>query len=252
MFFQFQGATRYEKDFFKKHGYSAGYTILNVNDSLLNSVYNPGYYNSQKSHKGYLDLVYAFQYANTDNINYPLKGTVSGISIQKRGLGFTGGVNMLQVEPYYYKYYDHGKRWYSSFEVNAKIKAPFNQPYINQRALGYGNLYLRGLEYYVIDGVAAVVGKYSLRKKLIAFTVTLPIKNKSLSTIPFAIYAKTFADAGYSYSKDQNISRLNNKLLYSGGFGLDILTLYDINLRLEYSFNQLNEKGLFLHAKGGF
>ena len=39
---------------------------------------------------------------------------------------------------------------------------------------------------------------------------------------------------------------------YTGGFGIDILTLYDLNLRLEYSFNQLNENGLFLHTKGGF
>ena len=48
------------------------------------------------------------------------------------------------------------------------------------------------------------------------------------------------------------IQYLNNRLLYSGGFGIDILTLYDINLRIEYSFNQLGEKGLFLHNQSGF
>ena len=41
-------------------------------------------------------------------------------------------------------------------------------------------------------------------------------------------------------------------MLYSGGFGIDILTFYDINLKIEYSFNQLNENGLFLHSNGGF
>jgi hypothetical protein len=45
---------------------------------------------------------------------------------------------------------------------------------------------------------------------------------------------------------------LGNRFLYTSGFGIDILTLYDFNLRVEYSFNQLGEKGLFLHAKGGF
>jgi hypothetical protein len=80
----------------------------------------------------------------------------------------------------------------------------------------------------------------------------VPIRNKIVPKIPFSFYAKTFADAGYSHSKLNNDSRLGNRLLYTGGFGLDVLTLYDINIMLQYSFNQLGEKGLFLHARGGF
>lgn len=41
-------------------------------------------------------------------------------------------------------------------------------------------------------------------------------------------------------------------MLYTGGFGIDLVTLYDITFSVEYSFNQLGEKGLFLHSKGGF
>jgi hypothetical protein len=40
-------------------------------------------------------------------------------------------------------------------------------------------------------------------------------------------------------------------LLYSLGGGFDIVTLYDLHLRLEYSFNQLGENGLFLHNGAG-
>jgi hypothetical protein len=29
--------------------------------------------------------------------------------------------------------------------------------------------------------------------------------------------------------------------------GIDILTIYDVVLRFEYSFNQLSERALFLH-----
>ena len=57
---------------------------------------------------------------------------------------------------------------------------------------------------------------------------------------------------GYAYNKNAYNSKLNNRILYSGGFGIDILTLYDINLRFEYSFNQLSENGLFLHNQSGF
>lgn len=250
--FSISGGYTVRKGYYKRHSYGAGYTLLNVNDSLLTNRYNPIYYNSNKGHNGYIDLSYSFQYANTNNINYPLTGTIYGFSALKRGLGFTGDVNMLMLDVYYNKYLALGKNWYSIFEVNGKLKAPFNQPYINQRALGYLNFYLRGLEYYVIDGSAAALGKLTLKKKLISFNIPLPIKSKTLSKFPLTIFAKSFADAGYSYSLPEFSSRLNNKLLYSGGFGVDILTLYDINLKVEYSFNQLNEKGLFLHARGGF
>ncbi len=94
--------------------------------------------------------------------------------------------------------------------------------------------------------------KDALKKKIIAFDIPVPFRNKIVPKIPFQFFAKTFADAGYSYNKFAGDTRLGNKLLYTGGFGLDMLTLYDINFSFEYSFNQLGQKGLFLHARGGF
>ncbi|MEX0635167.1 MAG: hypothetical protein WD135_00255, partial [Ferruginibacter sp.] len=132
------------------------------------------------------------------------------------------------------------------------IKLPFEQAFINQQALGYGQFYLRGLENYVIDGVASALAQYTLKKKIWSFNIPIPFKNNILDKIPFNIFAKTYGDLGYSHIKPSFDTRLNNKMLYSGGFGIDILSLYDVNMSLEYSFNQLGEKGLFLRAKGGF
>ena len=56
-------------------------------------------------------------------------------------------------------------------------------------------------------------------------------------------------DAGYAYNKKKYYTYLNNRFLYSGGFGIDVLTLYDINLRFEYSFNQLGKSILFFGNK---
>jgi len=42
---------------------------------------------------------------------------------------------------------------------------------------------------------------------------------------------------------------LNDRFLYSTGVGLDLLTLYDFRISTEFSMNQLNEKGLFLHLR---
>jgi hypothetical protein len=41
-------------------------------------------------------------------------------------------------------------------------------------------------------------------------------------------------------------------MLYSTGIGIDVLTLYDFTLKLEWSFNQLGQNGLFLHRKSIF
>ncbi len=240
------------KGLFRKHIFSASYSHITIADSVINKKYNSNYFGDSVSSKGIVELNYVQQYANVNNSSYPLTGKTGFLAIKKMGLGFTGGVNMLSVEAGYNKYDALGKNWYSSIQLNGKIKLPFNQAYINQRGLGYGENYLRGLEYYVIDGVTSGLIKTTLKKKLIAFNVPFPFFPKILTKIPFTIFAKTYADMGYVYTKDIYKTNLSNRLLYSGGFGIDILTLYDINLRFEYSFNQLGQNGLFLHNQSGF
>lgn len=240
------------KGLFKKQLFSISYSHLSIADSVIDKQYNPNYFNDSVTSKGFFDFVYTLQYSKVNNNSYPLTGKTGFLQIQKRGLGFTGGINMLSVEAGYNKYYAMGKNWYGSFQLYAKIKLPFTQAYINQRGLGYGENYLRGLEYYVIDGVATALTKYTLKKKIVSFEVPFRLFPKLFTKIPFTFFAKTYGDLGYVYTKDIYTTRLNNRLLCSGGFGIDILTLYDINLRFEYSFNQLGENGLFLHNQSGF
>jgi hypothetical protein len=129
-----------------------------------------------------------------------------------------------------------------------RIRLPLNQPYANRRMMGNGDFYLNGLEYYVIDGTAAFISKFTLSKKLTSFRIPLPFKLKQFPYLPFSIYAKTYAHFGYNYIPQEYDSRLNNRFLYTGGAGIDILTLYDLKMSVEFSWNQLGEKGLFLHS----
>ncbi len=240
------------RGFFTKHIFGAAYSYIKIADSVIDKRYNPNYFGDAVSSKGLFDLNYRLQYANVDNGSYPLKGKTAFVALQKRGLGFTGGVNMFMVEAGWNRYYDLGKKWYGIAQVFGSIKLPFDQAYINQRGFGYGENYLRGLEYYVIDGVATALIKSTIKKKLLSVNIPFKYFPKLLTKIPITVFAKTFTDVGYAYTKKKYDTNLNNRLLYSGGFGIDILTLYDINLRIEYSFNQLGEKGLFLHNQSGF
>jgi len=248
--FFFNAAYRKRNGFYNRHYVVAQFNYINIDDSVISAKYNPNYFNSTQSKKSFLDISYGFQYINLDNINYPLKGKVYGFIFTKRGWGWKGGVNMLALDFTYRKYITHKHQYYSGFQFFSKIKLPFQQAYINQRAMGYGDFYMSGLEYYVIDGVAAAISKYTLSKKIFGLKIPMPFKIKQVPYIPLSVYAKTYAEAGYAYNKKAFDTRLNNRFLYTGGFGFDILSLYDLKMSVEFSFNQLGEKGLFLHARG--
>lgn len=243
------GTYRIRKGLYKRHFFTLQYTQMQVIDSILRPEYNPAYFNINKNEIGFTDISYSYQYINTNNINFPQNGKIFTFGINKRGLGIKGGINMLSIDASYRKYLPHKHGFFSSLTFMGKLKLPFEQPYINQRAIGYGDFYMSGLEYYVIDGVAAAVGKYNLFKKLLAFQIPVPFKIKALPYIPISFYGKMYGETGFSYNKIEWDTRLNNRLLYTGGFGVDILSLYDLRLSVEYSFNQLGEKGLFLHAR---
>lgn len=120
-------------------------------------------------------------------------------------------------------------------------------------ALGYGDWFLRGLEYYVIDGVQAGILKGTFRQELANINVpTFIIKNEKYRKIPFKIIAKIYGDIGASHLPTVSNSILNNRFLYTYGAGIDVLSYYDFVARFEYSFNQLGQKGLFLHMRRDF
>jgi len=240
------------KGFFKTTNFSVGFNYSNIDDSIVTAKYNPSYFNSAKNKQFIPDFGLGISYSNTDNNNYPQKGLIYSYGISKRGLQFTGGINSLSLSGSFAKFYKHKHNFFSIVQSAAMVKLPFEQAFINRRALGFGSLSLRGLEVYLIDGVVAGVAKYTLNKKVAEFKIPIPFKLKSLAYIPFKIFAKTYTDIGYSYLSKKYDSRLNNKLLYTGGFGIDVVTFYDIVFKVEYSFNQLGEKGLFLRGKGGY
>ena len=234
----------------KRESFRIRFTELRVSDSIIQYL-NPLYYNSSKLQIEIPDISYQLNYDDVDNISYPLKGWSGKVFLLKRGFGFKGGINMVSVQSVYDRYFNFGRKWFGGVHLQADLKLPFEQSYINQRAFGYEENYVRGLELYVIDGVADGLSKFNLKKEIIHFKVPGFKKSRIYNHIPFTIYAKTFCDVGYVYSTQRFSSMLNNTFLWGGGFGFDIVTLYDLHLRLEYSFNQLGENGLFLHNGAG-
>ena len=240
---------RLQKGILNRHLFNLTYSRITISDSILSSLFNPNYFNTNSNTSGLIDFNYTYQYTNVNNAAYALKGVTSYVTVSKRGVGFTGGTNRLYVEAAYNKFWAYAHNWYTSLRVMGNIKLPFEQPYVNQKAIGYGNSNLRGLEYYVIDGVAFGILKSTLKKKLFSVKIPMPFTSSIIPSLPFSIFAKTYADIGYCYNKKKYDTNLNNRFLYTGGFGIDILTLYDICLKIEYSFNQLGQHSLFFETR---
>ena len=78
------------------------------------------------------------------------------------------------------------------------------------------------------------------------------LKKWTAQRIPFNFYGKIYGNTGYVYNPQPGENYLTNRMLYSTGIGIDVLTLYDFTLKLEWSFNQLGQNGLFLHRKSIF
>jgi len=230
------------------HSFSVSYTHQQV-DPRINDL-NPKYYGYQRNEISFPELLYNINYVNVDYKAFPLTGWMADGTILKRG--FNSQMNMWQLSGKATKGWQLTKKDFFSWQAVGTLRFPFNQPYINQRMFGYGDMYLRGLENYVIDGSAGLLTRQSYRHQLFRFNIPTYIKSKSHDHIPFRVYARLYGDAGYSYNKAFTNNSLTNRMLYTGGVGLDIVTFYDFILRLDYSFNQLGQNGLFLHIKNDF
>jgi hypothetical protein len=210
---------------------------------------NPQYFGKSKEMITYPEFSYTVEYNNVDYIAYPLKGFMADAGFTRKGVHSVMDVSILAAKGT--RGWEIGKNLWYGLQGYGVLKVPFDQPFFNQRLFGYGDLYLRGLEKYVIDGVAGAMVRNTFRKQILNFSVPF-IKSKSHDVIPFRIFLKTYADVGYSYNKNSFGNSLENRMLYTAGAGIDLLSFYDFVLRCEYSFNQLGQNGLFLHIKNDF
>jgi hypothetical protein len=108
------------------------------------------------------------------------------------------------------------------------------------------------MEMYVADGNWAGVLRATLRRQVLSFSLQNFIRWKSHSEIPFRIFLKTYGNIGYASNVNPGNNFMNNQLLRTGGFGVDIAMIYDMVLKLEYSFNQFGGSGFFIHTAKDF
>jgi outer membrane protein assembly factor BamA len=233
----------------RRHYFRVSYNTETVADTVLKI--NPLFYPDNKSRISFIDFGYQFKYYNVDYISYPSKGFLFEGNLYKRGLSsdyslWQASARAVYVVPFTRSSFLH-------LEGLAIGKLPANDYFYNQRMFGYGYFQMRGLEYNVVDGIAGASLKTTFHKEIFSFILRNPFQSKTHDRIPIRFFLKAYGDLGYAYARTPNITNtLNNTLLRTWGFGMDIVSIYDFVFKIEYSFNQLGRDGLYLQTRNDF
>ena len=210
---------------------------------------NPNMFGQGRTQAEFVDVLANYQFLNVDYIPYPLRGWMVDFYALKR---ISGTIPMMQIGGRMQSAWKFAHKSYINFQGAFAVTFSEEVPFYNSRMLGYRSLYMQGLEYYVADGTWAAMLRTTLRREVLSFTIKNAFRSKSHSVIPFSFFIKTYGNLGYAYSRDPGNNFMNNQLLRTAGFGLDIKTVYDVVFKLEYSFNQFGERGFFIHSATDF
>lgn len=239
----------YRPDVKQRHYFRVSYNDESVADTVIKI--NPNYFPDHRSRLQFVDFGYQYKYYNVDYISYPTKGFLFEGNIYRRGLDNVSGLWQVSGRAVYTV--PLARKSFIHFEGMAMAKTPFSHFFVNERLFGYGYFQLRGLEYNVVDGVLGGALKTTVHKEVLSFVLRNPFKSKTHDKIPFRIFFKAYGDLGYGYNSKPDITNtLNNKLLRTWGFGMDIVSIYDFVFKIEYSFNQLGKDGLYLQTRNDF
>lgn len=253
---EFSLTYRYRKGYFNTHSVEFGYSDFKIADTIFSL--NPYYFGLNKHAQRYFNLRYEFSRDTRDSRIYPKTGYIIAASINKRGLGILPDeYNSVDLNFQLYGYWKLRDRFYVASGIWYSSNMTDRYTFYSQTGLGYLN-FVRGYEYYAINGNNALLfkslAKYELLPmKVINLNIWPVRKLHQFNRIPVEVYVNLFFDAGY-VSDEFEITRmydntLVNKMMYSTGAGIDFITYYDKVLRFDYSFNALGERGLFIHWK---
>lgn len=236
-------AYSYRPRYAARHMVQLSYKHYEVRDTIVQL--NPEYYAGGSTRARFAELYYRYEYNGTDNWNYSLTGvklvTQAVVRVGMEGIDFQ---SFLQAEAGWFR--QLAAKWYGSAVIRGRLMYPQQQPYYFRSGLGTQTDYVRGYEYYVIDGSHYGLVRLSLKREL--YNRTYATRVAYFTAIPVRLYPKVFFDAGYINSPARGNSFLSNRMLYSIGAGLDIVTLYDIKFRLEVAWNHLGRSGLYVHT----
>lgn len=241
--------TTWRSRFVNSHVLAAGFSSNNITDSVTRLTND--YFVNNQNYSQYVSWWYTFRHTHLDNIDYPLQGKYIQADISWNGFPVMrdNGLMVIAFKVSFKNFFKLSDNFYYAFNVKAKYTPTNDIPYYFQEGLGYKD-YVRGYEYYVIDGQSYGLFKSNFKWKLFGSKVkdVKALKNTGYAKLHFSGYLNLNFDAGYVIdSRYDALNPLSNNMLYGTGIGFDFIAFYDKVIRFEYSFNKLLEHGFFIH-----
>ncbi|MDP4291632.1 MAG: POTRA domain-containing protein [Bacteroidota bacterium] len=249
----------YRPSIFEYFSSIIGYNRFDYDSKLteLNNAYAP-------TNANHLNLLFGTLYYRNDhrdNKPYPIQGYYTDLNLTSQFGSYNNGQEYSNKFLYStVNTYDRiDQRWSWAAGITFKLSQNQNAPYFLNQGFGFHKDYVRGYEYYVVDGGTYLLGRTNLKYNLVKpHTGYVKLTgSEKFDKIHYAAYFNIFADLGEVFSQARqeaatlppvNATKpLNNQLLRGYGVGLDLVTYYDRVLRVEYSFNHYGQSGIFIH-----
>lgn len=245
----------YRRTLWETHLFDLTFLQLGISDSTR--IFNPNFFLDGRSVQRSFSLKYIYTLDHRDIRAYPLNGFYIDAILEKEGLGIFKDINQLQLSAQFNYYFTIGKRLSIATELRARYSFIRSQtPYYNNTALGYGDNYIRGYQYYVVNGQDYIFTRTDINFKVLDVNIPL-FKKVPISyfhSIPFKIHLRYHFDFGYVWDRFYaQANKLSNTDLMGTGLGVDLIFYsYNIILQFEYTFNKSGENGLYLRYMFNF
>lgn len=247
--FRLGAGISYRKKLDLLHRLDVTYRRHQIDESIL-SDFNPDFFLGQTT-LTYFSLAYNMTWDKRDIRPYPMKGHYVSGSLTKDGLGLGDDVRSTTATVEAQQYFTLGSKW--SFFLGAKGRRAFQrnqQPYYTSRALGYFEDFIRGYEFYVIDGLDYAYFKQGIRLNLLDKEINWGryIRLDAYKKMPLKLFLVWRNETGYVNNPFYRTNNpLSNEWLWGSSIGMDVVLYYNKVFNFEYSRNHLGEHGFFLH-----
>jgi len=224
-------------------------------DSYVAENLNPEYFLNGATGLKFFQLEYDADYDKRVYTLYPERGYRIRGNIKKDGFGFEGNYNNLSITASLEKYW---KPW-NAFILESRVRAKTNLQrdrisFANNTGLGYGSNIITGYELYVIDGTDWILHKNAIKIPILDKTTRWDwMKLRQYKKVSFKAWFRWNVDYGYVNERHYTTANpLNNQWLIGFGPALDMILFNSFSLQLEYSFNEIGDRGFFVNSRINF
>lgn len=244
-----EGSIQYRPKLYLKQTLIAGYSRIDISDTVLSDGLNPDFTLSELTQQK-ASCSYVIEYDKQNNNQFPTSGAyISASTGYHRLLSSSVDYVSAGVHASYIKRFGNPEKKRFSAGVSGVMNYISEEklPYNLSKALGYDD-YVRGYEENIFLGNSYGVLKSELRYHIINERIFhlryMPVRPyKDMAT---ESYLSIFLDQGYAYYRGQK------QVLTGYGIGLNSLFYFDKVLRFEYSWDRNGNSGLKVHFKKSF